>query len=202
MPAIIRTDWSGTSGGPGLTQMCLDTMENWPVPIESAGQDAVDAVRAFWLALQTVLPNELTLQVQPQIDNYNTLSGDLDFSITVPTTPAAVLGNSSATYAGGSGIKVVWETNQIKRGRRVRGSTFIVPAAGTAFSNTGVVTSAAQTTINNAAATLLTTLETNLTRLLVWSRPVTLPTPRVGDTTPVEIGVCSQKSAILRSRRD
>lgn len=202
MPAIIRTEWAGTTGGPGLTQMCIATMENWTVPIDSAGQTAVDAVRTFWNSIAGLLPNELTLTVSPQIDQYDTLTGDLEFTMVVATPPLPVLGTSAAIYAGGAGAKVTWETGVIANGRRVRGSTFIVPIGSNAYTTTGTITGAAQTTINNAASTLRTALEPRLTNLGVWSRPKTVPVPTSGAFNEVTSGLASSKTAILRSRRD
>jgi len=197
--AIVRTEWSGTSGGPGLTQMCIDAF----IPITTAQAQAwVDAVRAFWLAQAALLPNELTLTVSPAVDFYVTETGELDGTTIAATAPAAVLGSSAATYSGGAGYKVTWETNQVKNGRRVRGNTYVVPAAGGVFTATGTVSSAAQTTVNNAAATLIAAIEEPAVNLSVWSRPKEIPVVRAGDSTPVVIGQCSTKSAILRSRRD
>lgn len=197
--AIIRTEWSGTSGGPGLTQMAIDAF----IPVTTAQAQAwCDAVRAFWLAQAGLLPNELTLTVSPVVDFYVTETGELDGTVVAPTAPAAVLGTSAATYSGGAGYKVTWETNQVKFGRRVRGFTYVVPAAGGVFTASGTVGSATQTTVNTAAANLIAAIEEPSVNLSVWSRPKTTPTVRPGDSTPIIVGLCSAKSAILRSRRD
>lgn len=197
--SIIRTEWSGTTGGPGLSQMCIEGFI--PVPAATA-EDWCDAVRAFWFSLASLLPNELTLNVAPTVDSFDTETGDLDSTVVIASPPAQVAGASISTYAGGSGVKVKWDTNQIKFGKRVRGSTFIVPIASNAFTATGVVSGAAQTTINNAAATLVTAIDNFGGNLAVWSRPRTEPTAREGFATHVVQGLCSTKSAILRSRRD
>jgi hypothetical protein len=196
---VIRTEWAGTTGGPGLTQMCV----NGFIPVApAAAQTMVNAVRTFWNSLAALLPNELTLTVSPIVDSYDPVTGDLDSTIVVATPPLPVVGTSSSNYAGGAGLKVKWETNTVKNGKRVRGSTFIVPAASAAYSTTGDITGSAQTTVNNAAAALISAIDAPAQDLTVWSRPRLLPTPRDGDLTDIVSGVCSSKTAILRSRRD
>jgi hypothetical protein len=139
------------------------------------------------------------------VDWYDTATGELMGSNVAPTAPAAVNGTSGAIYAGGAGFKVSWETGQVRDGRRVRGSTFIVPAASSAFSATGTVAAASRTTVNTAAATMIAAMHTGSVSLGVWSRPreatETLP---ARDGAPYEVlqGICSAKSAILRGRRD
>lgn len=201
MVALVRTEWSGTSGGPGLTQLAV---------LGAAGgiwnpggtQGAVDSVRAFWDSLKGLLPNELSLQVSPVIDDYDTNTGELVGSFVAATTPTQVLGTSATNYAAGAGFKVTWNTGSIRDGRRVRGSTFVVPAASGVYDTSGLITSAAKTTVNTAAAALILALDTADTSLAVWSRPRELPTVRTGLAYDVETGSCSSKTAILRGRRD
>lgn len=204
MVALVRTAWAGTSGGPGVTQMAIlgAAGGEWNPGGEQA---AVNAVRAFWDSVKVYLPNELTLTVSPVVDWYDVADGTLMGSNVAATPPATVTGTDAGGYAGGSGIKVTWETGQIRDGRRVRGSTFIVPAAATCFTNTGVVAATPRTTINTAATTLISALNTASMSLGVWSRPreatATL-SERAGAQFEVTTGITSAKSAILRGRRD
>lgn len=198
---IVRTEWSGTSGGPGLTQIAV---------IGAAGgdwnptgtQSAVNAVRAFWDAIKGNMPDELRLQVSPIIDVYDRVTGDLVDSYVAGTSPGVVAGTSTAGYAGGAGFKVTWNTGQIRNGRRVRGSTFVVPAAATVFATTGQVGATTSTQANTAAAALLSQLSAGGTPMAIWSRPKIGVNARAGFATEVIAGVCSAKSAILRGRRD
>jgi hypothetical protein len=204
MVALVRTYWSGTTGGPGITQMAL---------LGAAGgiwnpggeQGAVNAVRAFWDALKTYIPDEVQLTVSPVVDWYDRATGELMGSNIAATPPGVVLGTSATSYAGGSGFKVTWETGQIRDGRRVRGATYVVPCSSGVFTNTGVVSSTPKAAINTAANAMLTALTTNTTPMGVWSRPreATDDLPaRAGAAFQVSVGVCSSKSAILRGRRD
>lgn len=201
MVAIVRTEWSGTSGGPGLTQMALlgAAGGEWN---PSGAQAAVNAVRAFWDSQKANLPDELRLTVSSTIDVYDRVTGDLTASYVAGTAPLVVAGTSAGGYAGGAGLKVTWNTGQIRNGRRVRGSTFIVPIAATSFTATGTVAPTTMAQVNLSATNLIAALNAASTPLAVWSRPFNGVNARVGFATEVVQGVCSSKSAILRGRRD
>jgi hypothetical protein len=201
MVAIVRTEWSGTSGGPGLTQLVLQGAGGvmWTPGKE---QVAVNAVRSFWVALAPLLPNELTLTVSPVVDAYDTNTGKLIGSYSAPTAPSPVPGTSASNYAAGAGFKVNWNTGAVINGRRVRGSTFIVPAGSNVYDGTGRILAATMTTVNTAASNLLGSLSGNETNLTVWSRPDIKLEETDGVATIVTGGSCSAKTAILRGRRD
>lgn len=198
---IVRTEWSGTSGGPGLSQMAVMGAAggDWN---PSGAQTAVNAVRAFWQAHAADLPDELRLTVSPVVDTYDRVTGDLFSSTVAGTAPAVVVGTSTAGYAGGAGLKVTWNTNQIRNGRRVRGSTFIVPISAAVFTAVGTIGTVRINGTNTAAATLISQLNAGGTPLAVWSRPRTGINARAGYATEVVTGSSSTKTAILRGRRD
>jgi hypothetical protein len=201
MVAIIRTEWEGTSGGPGLTQFALMGTGDF-----SAGkaQLACNATRKFWDTMKIYLPDELRLQVSPIVDVYNEGDAELSASYTAATNPLVVAGTGATGYAGGAGFKINWNTGVIRNGRRVKGATFIVPALATCFGNTGTVQPTVVTAVNTAATTLMNELVTAGAPLLVWSRPLVKDgaLTRTGAVSPVASGTCSAKSAILRGRRD
>lgn len=202
MVSLIRTNWSGTTGGPGLTQIAMNvigTEQSWQV---TDTEPAVEQMRLFWNAIRTFLPDELTLTVSPVVDFYDDRNGQLVGSDSVAVPPAPIIGGATGSYAGGAGFKINWNTNQIANGRRVRGHTYVVPAAATVFTNTGSVSGATITAVNTAAAAMISNLANVGIELRVWSRPRVLPTPREGTSTPVVSGACAPKSAILRGRRD
>lgn len=198
---IVRAEWSGTSGGPGLTQIAVlgAAGGDWN---PTGAQSAVNAVRAFFNALTANIPDEVRIQVSPIVDTYDRGTGTLISSSVAASVPGVVAGTSTAGYAGGAGIKVVWNTGQIRNGRRVRGSTFIVPISAAVFTATGNVGGTFVTQVNNAAATMLSSLSTGGTPMGIWSRPREVPSPRTGFATEVISGSCTLKSAILRGRRD
>jgi len=204
MVALVRTHWSGTSGGPGITQIALLGAAGgiWNPGGEQA---AVNAMRAYWDSLKAYLPNELSLTVSPVVDWYDRETGELQGSNVAATPPVVVVGASSAAYVGGAGLKVTWETGQVRDGRRVRGATYIVPIEGACFNTTGTVATTVRAVINTSSANLLTALTAGGVSMGVWSRfrPAKDELPeRAGAAFQVTTGICSSKSAILRGRRD
>jgi len=204
MVALVRTAWSGTSGGPGVTQMAMlgATGGTWNPGGEQA---AVNAVRGFWDAIKAYLPNELSLTVSPVVDWYDVETGVLQGSNIAATAPTVVVGTGTGSYTGGAGFKVTWETGQIRDGRRVRGATYVVPAEISAFTNLGTIASTPKGVINTAAAAMITALHAGSIALGVWSRPREATedlAARIGAQYEVTQGICSSKSAILRGRRD
>lgn len=201
MVAIVRTEWDGTSGGPGLTQLAF--LGNGEFTASNA-QAAVNAVRKFWDGIKGSLPDELKLSVSPIVDIYNEANAELTASVIAPVVPLVVAGTGTTGYTGGAGLKVNWNTGIIRNGRRVKGSTFIVPALGSAFGNTGTPTAGTVLSINTAANTLMADVTAGGTALLVWSRPLVKDDviTRAGATAGVISGTLAPKSAILRGRRD
>lgn len=201
MVAIVRTEWDGTSGGPGLSQMALLGSEGFTA---GNAQAAVNAVRKFWNSLAGALPDEVRLTVSPIVDIYNEGDGELTSSFVAAVNPLVVAGTGITGYAGGTGIKLNWNTGSIRNGRRVKGATFVVPALASSFTTTGTVSSGTLGTLNSAASVLLSDLTAGGTALAVWSRPLVVGgvVTRAGAITGVISGSAGVKSAILRGRRD
>jgi hypothetical protein len=198
---IIRTAWAGTTGGPGLTQYAIEDATGAELTVGQC-QSAVNAVRAFWDAIKAYLPNEIVLTVLPTVDIYGYITATLVGSHTVATAPATVTGGDTGSYPMASGIKVNLQTEIIMFGRRIRGCTYVVPAAGIAYTNAGQVATGAKTAIDAAGATLLTAMAAAGINLKVWSRPRVLPTARDGFVTNVSSIKTNDQTAVLRGRRD
>jgi hypothetical protein len=205
MVHLVKTTWSGLSGGSGITQLAIDTTESTFGALDPAdAQAAVNAVRAYWNSISTYLPNEVTLNVQPMVDYHLSNNGELAGSVTAGTTPTAVVGMNAGDYSMAAGLKVSLNTSTIRNGRRIKGAIFLVPLAA-AFSNTGGAGQTATTTINDAGTALRTALATAGLKLQVWSRPIPdgkPKGPRDGATADVTSMSVSPKTAILRGRRD
>jgi hypothetical protein len=202
---IIRTGWIGTSGGPGLTQLAVNTSETDQTPLTAAqAQSAVNAVRGFWDAIKALIPNEITLTVSPIVDQYRYYDGVLHHTVTSPTTPAVVVGTASSTYAMASGMKVNLNTEKISGGRRVRGAIYVVPCASSAFSDLGNVTTGTRSTVNTAADAMRLALVSAGMNLMVWSRPTIHGASGSSDGELSVVTACetNEKGAILRGRRD
>jgi hypothetical protein len=202
---VVRTNWSGTTGGPGLTQLAIEGATDPHTWDAAAAQVAVDAVRAFWVAIQALIPDNIKLDVSPVVDVYNAASGELVGSYSAAVTPAQVTGASAGNFMMAAGIKVNLNTGQIRNGRRVRGSIFIVPIQGTSYTADGLVIGTTRTLVNSSLNTMRTTLTNANKQLAVWSRPIPEGKPRgprAGVTTAVTSVETSEKGAILRGRRD
>lgn len=200
----VVTTWAGTSGGPGINQLYILATGQTLITASQA-QSAVNAVRTFWNAAASYLPDEIVLATQPVIDMYDHGNGTLTNTVSAATPPATVVGTSTAAYSMAAGVKVNLQTGAIQNGRRVRGTVYIVPAGGNALNTVGSTAAATRTAMNAAGATLLSSLGTAGLQLLVWSRPVKDAggnITRQGTVNPVTTIDTAEKSAILRGRRD
>lgn len=201
----VATTWSGTSGGPGITQLYIEDLDGADIITQAQAQAAVNAVRTFWAALVTYLPDEIILTVQSTVDMYDHGNGSLINTVTATTAPTTVAGTSTSSYAMAAGMKVNLQTASINNGRRVRGSIYVVPAGSNVMTATGNVGSTMRTAINSAGASLMSTLNSAGLRLIVWGRPVKDAggtVTRQGTVNPVTAFDTNEKAAILRGRRD
>lgn len=201
MVYIVKTTWAGLQGGPGITQMALEANPPGGFMDAATAGDITDAVRTFWQALVSQLPNEVSLTVQPTIDSFVTATGELGPSITGDTVPAVVTGLNTNTYNAAGGYRIRILTDGIKNNRRVRGAIFVVPVGGDQYNNAGSVDSFTISTVNTAQANLRTTLAGLNYDLGVWSRPVGTPPGTGGSFYPTTGLVVSSKAAVLRGRR-
>lgn len=195
----VTAKWSGNPGGAGYSNFYFRTGTDG-LGNSGNAQAAANAVRTFFNALGQFVPNNTTIQVQSQVEGLLEDTGTLTAVYDV-SAPAAVTGSVGATvtYSAASGAVVSWYTNGIRRGRRVRGRTFLVPVAGTAFANDGTLSPTFLSTMNFAADNLRQAFAG--AALGVWGRPSTK-----GATDGVWFPVASFRipdmSAVLRSRRD
>lgn len=202
MPYIVRTTWAGLQGGPGITQMAIESDPPGAFLDAAGAQTVVNAVRSFWQSIATDIPNDVSLTVQPLIDFYVTADGTLGGPVQAATPPTAVTGSSAGAYSAASGAKIKLSTAGIKNNRRVRGAIFLVPLATGAYDTNGSVSSSLGTSVASAYATLNTALDGVNFSLGVWSRPIGTP-PGVGGSWHEVTGVSvPSKVAVLRGRRD
>lgn len=160
-------------------------------------------VRKFFDDVKGLLPNDVSVNFDTEVTEYDTASGVLTGTISV-AAPAVVLGGAAGAWAGGAGVRLVWLTSRILDGRRVRGATFLVPAAAVAFDTNGAVSATGITTANNAASTYLAAMTGSNPVAVVYSRPRpasdTLPA-RPGTETPISGRSASAIVGTLRGRK-
>lgn len=192
--AIIRITalWTGFTGAPGYTNLFFDAF---------GGGDIVDAEydRAiqFFGALTSILPEDVSIQVQQEAAIIEETTGEL-LDYRQATDPAgAWTGDATGGYSAPSGASITWNTSGIARGRRLRGRTFIVPLANSAYEDNGTLTSGAINSMTNAGNQLLDSSEG--ATAVIWSRP---RGGSGGVAFPINGFRVADKAAVLRSRRD
>lgn len=117
-----------------------------------SGATLKTAAEAFFNAIKGHFPSPGNAWVVPS-------SGEL-----VESTTSKVVGiwtagtatsigwtSSTPSYAAGVGARVVWETDTFVDGRKVRGSTFLVPLTSQFWDSGGTILDSAVTTLQNAA---------------------------------------------------
>lgn len=192
MTLQYKAFWSIPEAGPSVSTFHFYDGTNPP-----AVQTIANAVRAFFAAFPSLIPEECAVSFDSEVVRINTATGVLEESFPV-IEPAVVAGTSSAAWAAGTGARVQWLTDRIINGKRVRGATFIVPLHSTSFTGTGRVSGATITTLNNAGAALISATGTASHPLSVWSRPTDV---RPGDRTTVLTASTSATPGTLRTRK-
>ena len=184
--ARVRAAWQNWPGAPGVSTFYLN---NPPT------QAQIDAIRSFFNALITLLPSGLTITVPGSGDVLDDATGHINGAWSVATPPAVVTGTGAGNYAGNAGMCAHWLTNSVLLGRRIKGTTFLVPMISTAFSTDGSPGTSALSTVGTAAAGLVTGVGANMK---VWHRP----THFAGGSSYTVTGSSVPDLAIsLRSRR-
>ena len=181
----LRVPWTGPSiAGPGLsTFYALDTSPGFPA-----------AVRALLASFASYVPAGVSIQVPNSGDVLDPATGALTGVWTDGSTPAVINTSGPANYAAGVGCQWRWRTSGIVAGRRVVGSTFIVPLSSAEYDSSGTIDSVAVTALNAAAATYVT----NAPYAVIWSRP---KGARVGSSHLITSGFLPDRVSWLRSRR-
>ena len=188
----VQAVWTGFQGAPGTTTMYA-----------TAAADLLAPLRAFFAALVTFFPTGLTITLPGIGDIIDDTNGELTGTWGPVTSPAIVVGSSSASYAAPAGVSVQWHTTGIVGGRRVKGRTYLVPWAS--GQTDGTPSAASLTALSTALGTYLTASAGNMK---VWQRPREASdgpppvTARVGSSWPVDGSQVGDFMSVLRSRRD
>jgi hypothetical protein len=187
MPSEYRAIWSTPGGGTGYSVFHFqDVVSN------TQAQGLANAVRAFFLTVSGVIPDDCTVSFDSEVTVY-TLGGVLTGVFPV-TPPAPTPGLTNATFNRAAGVRIDWGTGHIVAGRRLTGRTYIVPAGAGAFDSTGLVNSANITALTNAGQALITACS-SIQALVVWSKTH-------GIAWAIDTASVPTKGAILTGRRD
>lgn len=156
---------------------------------------AVAALHTFYIAISNRLPDKLTWSFAGTGDLIDSNTGLITGSYTL-TPPTAWAGSDTGLFVQGVGGRIAWQTATVANGRRVRGSTFVVPMATSSFAADGMLGVAAIAPVNTAISTLLTTMAG---ALQVFSRPG--GTHATGGNASITSGAMPRAVSTLRSRR-
>lgn len=183
--ARVRTTWSGSPVvGTGVTTFYFD----------EAHSGFVADVAAFFVSLAARVPQVVTFTTLNTGDIIDEATGALVGTWTDGVTSTAN-SSGSGSFAAGVGVRGRWSTNGIRNGRRVRGSTFVVPLVGSAYQSDGTIDGTVWTGISNSFGALYTA---GAGFQYVWSRPVA----GAGGEAHLVIGSdVPDKVSWLRSRR-
>ena len=182
----LRVSWSGTGvTGPGVTTFYGVADGTMAIQVGAA---------EFFSALDGLIPVGTTLTIPGGGDLLDEATGELEGTWgSAPTTTINCAG--SGNWAAGVGARVAWETGTVRGGRRVRGSTFVVPLTVNSYESNGSLSTTAMGGLNTAVDRMMTQAAANL---VVWSRP---RPGLAGAAVPVSRGVVPDRVSWLRSRR-
>lgn len=193
----IRVEWQGTPVvGPGITTFYT----------VGASSSLPASVKAFFLAVKATFPSGITWTIPNTGDTIDTDHGTINGVWTGSGGGTQVSGGTGTQWAAGAGGRITWATNGIYRGRRVVGTTYMVPLV-LDYWNTGNGTVSSVATGNwSSAAAALISAEPGLSIYSreVFADPTHLPHPIVGSlgqASTVLAAVAHSPASSLRSRR-
>lgn len=199
-----RVVWNGFSGGPGVNTLHFGVT---PEQNADAAQTILDALKTFYTGLNIYMPTGVSISFESQLEVINAENGQIE-NIVSASPPAPVTGSGSGGYSSGAGMCVHWITQDFRKGRRVRGRSFMVPLSAQAFDTTGTLNNTLITTMQGLGATLAAN---EAVQLSIFRRPVmtettnTVEDPLVaipGSQHRVTAVRISDKGAYLTSRRE
>lgn len=151
----IVVAWSGVAGLPGVSVFYGDL----------AGSANAD-VKTFFTAIAGVFPLGLSWTIPGSGDLIEDTTGALSGTWVNGAGGGVVAASGAAQHASGVGAYVNWRTGAVVNGRRLMGRTFLAPLMNSAYDAAGSIVTGNLTTLQNAAAALVTAGNT-----LIWHRP-------------------------------
>jgi len=199
MVDIIKTtvSWTGFTGAPGYTNMFWRDFSGGDVD-QAMVDGAMTKLDAFLDSWQVYIPASVTYLINPQVEILEDTTGALQGFMN-GTPDSSRTGVASGNYSAATGACINWYTGAVRNGRRLRGRTFMVPLAASAFSTDGTLDNSSLSSMRTAAATLISATGTG--DLGVWGRP-SGPGATDGIWNFATSSSISDKAAVLRSRRD
>lgn len=152
----IRVNITGISGMPGVATYFAAEADTTAVAALSTFYSNVKNYHPVGCNFEIPGTGDLVNEADGSLQGIWTQSGGSNQQSSVATTP----------YAAGVGARIRWATAGIVHGRRVTGTTFLVPLLNTHYQSTGTILAASLTALSGFASTLVST-----SALRIWSRP-------------------------------
>lgn len=194
----LRVNWTGLQGGNGYSNFHFEPVPE-DDPITQATVDAAVAkVQPFLTSIKPYLPSYCTTGIDASVLELDEQTGNIEaFWNATPAAPAA--GTSvSGSHSAVSGLCINWGTGGVRKNRRVRGRTFIVPLGASGLDTNGTIDNTALGVIRTAANALH--VDSNGVRLVIYARTPGALIPD-GGAYDVISSTINDKPAILTSRR-
>lgn len=112
------------------------------------------------------------------------------------TPPPSIVGSDNGSYAAGVGERIVWGTDTFHAGRRIKGSTYIVPLGAGAYATDGRLNATMRGTQQTAVNTFVTAMSGAF--CILTRRSARNP---IGGLAAVTSGTVPNSVSWLRSRR-
>lgn len=199
MPQIAKVviNWTGFPGGPGYTNLYFsDTTGSGALD-----QDLVDSAASQaqnWIAAwRPRLPTSVFTGIDPTVEAIESTTGAVQAFWTA-TVAAPVAGGGVASFSGPSGACVSWYTSTVRKNRRIRGRTFVVPLDTASYEADGTLIPTIPGVIIPASQALISS--SGPAHLGIWCRPTTKGGTD-GQWARATSFRMQDKAAILTSRR-
>lgn len=181
----VRSVWSGAQiTGPGVT--------TWYLAETATG--FLSDINIFWGNVGNRFPAGLTVYTSNTGDLIDVDTGALSGTWTDGIV-SSVNTSGAGAYAGGVGARIKWSTSGVRNGRRVRGSTFLVPLLASSYATDGTIDAAVLGSIQGFVNTLSTSLSPDLR---IYSRP---SGGQAGQASTVTGATVPDQVSWLRTRR-
>lgn len=182
----LRVTWSGAPVvGVGLSTFYFQT----PAAAGMPG-DVLD----FFTTVKATFPSGITWTIPNSLDIIDDVTGTLTGGTSDTGGGTVVSGGTGVNFVQGAGGRVVWNTDGIFKGRRVRGTTFMAPLVLDYWEGANAISSVATGNWAGAAAALIAAQP----QLAIWSRP---SGGVAGESNVVTSATIPDKTSWLRSRR-
>jgi len=126
------------------------------------------ALLAYYTSIANIFPPGLNFSFPSGGEVLDSETGDFVSAWSGATATTVVGAASNTSFTKGAGLRVVWATNGVTNGRRVRGSTFHVPITGSLFASDGEPTPTIIADLTTKTNTFRTAASPGLG---IWRRP-------------------------------